>query len=133
MTRDKSHVTYRVPYADTDKMGVVYYANYLVYFERARNQCLIDRGLPYREMEERGFFLPVSEAHVRYRQPAGYDDVLDLYAWVDWTKGARIRMACEIRRDADLLAEGHTVHGVLDSNTWKPVRVPIELRLNPED
>ena len=53
------HVPYRVPYADTDRMGVVYYGNYLVYFERARNELLRALDLTYREIEERGFGLPV--------------------------------------------------------------------------
>jgi len=59
-----AQVLYRVPYADTDRLGVVYYANYLVYFERGRGQLMRDAGLPYGELERRGFALPVIEAHV---------------------------------------------------------------------
>ena len=68
-------MTYRVPYADTDRMGVVYHANYLVYFERGRNEMLRDAGLPYSEMDRRGVIFPVSEAFCRYHAPARYDDL----------------------------------------------------------
>jgi len=119
--------TYSVPYADTDQMGVVYYANYLVYFERGRTQLLHDLGFPYKEMEKRGFALPVIEVHVDYQAPAGYDDTLEISAWVAWIKGARLQVNCEVRRDGVRLASGHTVHACLDIPTRRPVRVPPEL------
>ncbi len=87
----KSFVTYKVPYADTDKMGVVYYANYLVYFERARNQLLEDMDLPYKELEKNGLALPVVKAYVEYKKPANYADALNIYAWLSWARGVRLR------------------------------------------
>ena len=68
----------RVRYADTDQMGVVYYANYLVWFEVARTEWLRDGGWSYREMEADGIALPVIEAHCEYRQPARYDDEIEI-------------------------------------------------------
>ena len=113
---------YRVPYADTDQMRVVYYANYLTLFERARNELMRACGITYRELESGGFALPVLEAHVQYHAPATYDDLLELTAWCSEFKGVRLKIACEIRRDGKLLAEGHTVHAHVDSQTLRPVR-----------
>lgn len=127
MSIPKSHVIYRVPYADTDQMKVVYYANYLVYFERARNQLLVDCNMPYREMEARDMLLPVTESHVDYKNPAVYDDELDVHAWVGWVRGARLRIDCEVKRGGDVLASGYTIHVLLNRKTWRPMRVPREL------
>lgn len=115
-------VQYRVPYADTDQMHVVYYANYLAYFERARNELLRQRGTTYRELEAMGYALPVSEAHVDYHAPATYDDLLGLSAWVGGLKGVRLTICCEVRRDGLLLASGHTVHALVDLKTLRPAR-----------
>ncbi|HBC85526.1 MAG TPA: thioesterase [Lentisphaeria bacterium] len=120
----KSEIKYRVPYADTDQMGVVYYAHYLVYFERLRNELLRDAGLPYSEIEKQGVILPVIEAVCRYKTPARYDDLLTIIGWVDEIKGVKVRICCEVRKDGELLAEGHTVHACVDINSRRPVRPP---------
>ncbi len=133
MSVPTSHVRYRVPYADTDQMQVVYYANYLIYFERARNQLLLDCDMPYRQMEAQGMMLPVMESHVDYKDPATFDDVLDLHAWVGWVKGARLRINCEVRRDGALLASGYTVHALVNRDTWRPMRAPQEICSMAED
>ncbi len=116
-------ISYRVPYADTDRMGVVYYANYLVYFERLRNELLRQTGTPYREWEERGIILPVVEACCRYRVPAGYDDILSISGTASLASATRIRIDYRICREGELLAEGHTVHACLNKS-GRPTRVP---------
>ena len=98
-------------------MGVVYYANYLVWFEVGRTDCCASPGWSYREMEADGFSLPVIEAHCEYRQPARYDDELEVR-----TTGAllspvrvRVRLRGRPRRPTSVaLATGHTVHASLD-------------------
>jgi acyl-CoA thioester hydrolase len=127
MSGVKARVHYRVPYADTDQMRVVYYGNYLVYFEMARNALLRDLGLPYAEIEARGFALPVLEAHIAYRSAARYDDELEFTGWVGWVKPVRLRVDCAVHRGSTLLAEGYTVHACVDLATLKPVRLPQEL------
>jgi len=122
-----ARLTYRVPYADTDQMGVVYYANYLVYFERARTELLRLVGLPYREMESRGYGLPVIEAHVDYKASAGYDDELTITGCLAWVKGVRLRVDCEVLLGETLLCQGHTVHAFVELETMRPVRVIPEL------
>jgi len=127
MTEPYAKVSYRVPYADTDQMGVVYYGNYLTYFERARNQLLRDLGLPYQEIERRGFGLPVLSAHVDYKSPARYDDLLEIRGWVTHRRAVRVQIDCAVFRDEQLLAEGHTVHALVDLETLRPTRFPAEL------
>lgn len=124
----KVTIQYRVPYADTDQMHVVYYANYLAYFERNRNELIRETGVTYKELETKGYALPVVEAHVNYHAPATYDDLLDLTAWVDELKGVRLTIRCEVRRGDKLLVSGHTVHAIVDIKTMRPVRHTEELR-----
>lgn len=103
----------RVRYADTDRMGVVYYANYLVWMEVARTEYLRAEGLPYRRMEEEhGIFLPVKEAFVDYKASATYDDIVLVTSWVDAYKRVSITIAYEIanKEDGRLLATGYTLH-----------------------
>jgi acyl-CoA thioester hydrolase len=123
----RTSLPYRVPYADTDQMGVVYYANYFVWFERVRNEVLRDRGVTYKEMEAAGILLPVIEAHCDFKQPAAYDDALEIVGWFELPSPTRIRANCEIRRAGALLASGHTVHVVLSAQTRKPMRLAEEL------
>lgn len=125
-----AELTYRVPYADTDQMGFVYYANFLIYFERSRNEALRSLGLTYREMEADDIILPVIEAHCQYRQPALYDDLLQIRGWFETIGRTRVRACCEVRREKILLAEGHTVNACLSATTRRPVRLP-EILLAP--
>ncbi len=120
----QGHLTYRVPYADTDQMGIVYYANFLVYFERSRNEVLRSLGLTYREMEAEGILLPVIEAHCRYLQPALYDDLLEIHGWFSREGRTRVRAHCEVKRGETLLAEGYTIHACLSRETRRPIRLP---------
>ncbi|MEI6645057.1 MAG: thioesterase family protein [bacterium] len=124
----KVTIPYRVPYADTDQMHVVYYANYLAYFERNRNELIRETGVTYKELETMGYALPVVEAHVNYHAPATYDDLLDLTAWVEELKGVRLTIRCEVKRGGKLLVSGHTIHAIVDIKTLRPVRHTEELR-----
>ncbi len=131
MDNNKITITYRVPYADTDQMGFVYYANYLVYFERLRNELLRRSGTPYKEWEARGILLPVIEAYCRYRAPAHYDDLLKISGRISMGKGTRIRIDYQVKRDDSVLADGYTVHACL-KRSGRPTRVPEELRMQNE-
>lgn len=115
-------ITYRVPYADTDQMQVVYYANYLTFFERARNELMRACGFTYRDLEANGFGLPVLEAHVNYHAPATYDDLLEITAWCSDFKGVRLKICCEVRLAGTLLAEGYTVHAHVNIQNLRPTR-----------
>ncbi|MBQ9336381.1 MAG: (d)CMP kinase [Lentisphaeria bacterium] len=114
---------YRVPYADTDQMGVVYYANYLKYFEMFRTEVMIAAGESYQQMEEHGYALPVIEAVCHYKSPARFEDMLEITGRVAECRGVRVRIECEIHCRGKLLAEGHTIHACINRE-GKPVRVP---------
>jgi acyl-CoA thioester hydrolase len=115
----------RVRYAETDQMGIVYYANYFVWFEVGRTDLLRHAGWSYREMEREGFSLPVVEAHCEYRQPARYDDQLEIRTRGGLLSAVRVRFDYEVVRPSDdtMLAGGHTVHAALDA-TGRPRRLP---------
>jgi acyl-CoA thioester hydrolase len=126
---EETRATLRVAYADTDKMGVVYYGNYLRWFEVARAEYLRVRGKSYRELEEDGIHLPVIEAYSRYREPARYDDELSIAALPHEVGPVRLRFGYRVLRlsDGALLAEGHTVHACTGPG-GRPRRVPPELK-----
>jgi len=100
----------RVPYAHVDQMGVVYYANYLVYFEMARGELLRKAGMPYGDMEKRGVMLPVVEVNCVYRKPARFDDLLDICICRTAIRGGRFRLEYEVTRGDELLVTGYTDH-----------------------
>ena len=119
----------RVRYAETDTMGVVYYANYLVWFEVARTDLLRQAGWSYREMEADGYMLPVLEASCVYRQPARYDDEIDVKTTGTLVSAVRVKFVYDVVRPADdvLLASGHTVHASID-RSGRPCRLPDRVR-----
>jgi acyl-CoA thioester hydrolase len=118
----------RVRYAETDRMGVVYYANYFVWFEIGRTDWLRETGQSYREMEVAGVQLPVIEAHCEYRRPAKYDDDLEIRTRATLLTPVRIRFDYEIvRGDDDTLVTGHTIHAALDPR-GRPCRLPARVR-----
>ena len=120
---------YRVPYADVDQMSVVYYANYLIYFEQGRNEFLRKKGFTYFEMEKIGVMLPVIEAKCQYFKPAKYDDLLHIKSELSEVNGVRLKMSCEIcSEDGNVLASGYTWHVIVDKDTGKPCRPPEHLK-----
>ena len=125
----RSVSTLRVRYAETDKMGVVYYANYLVWFEVARADLLRSLGWTYREMELEGVSLPVIEAHCDYRKPARYDDEIEVRTEGHLLSPVRMEFQYEVIRKLDdvVTATGRTVHAALDPS-GKPCRIPQRVR-----
>jgi acyl-CoA thioester hydrolase len=119
----------RVRYAETDKMGIVYYANYFVWFEIGRTDWLRETGWTYRDMEAEGFALPVIEASCEYRSGARYDDELEVRTRGALASGVRIAFDYEVVRRADraVVARGRTVHAAVD-RTGRPIRLPARVR-----
>ena len=120
----KITMQYRVPYADTDQMGVVYYGNYLTIFERARNELMRACGYTYKQCEAEGWMLPVVHAEVNYHRPAHYDDLLEVTAWCSSHKGVRLEIACEVRVNGELLVDGFTRHCFVSTTTFRPIPPP---------
>ena len=129
MSPPSSTSTLRVRYAETDKMGVAYYANYFVWFEVGRADLLRSLGWTYREMEHAGVMLPVIEAHCDYRRSARYDDELKVKTAGRMLSPVRMEFIYEVWRAADdvLTASGRTLHAALDPS-GKPCRLPERIR-----
>ena len=115
----------KVRYAETDQMGVVYYANYFIWFEVGRSQYCNDRGFSYRDMErETGLFLIVAEASCRYKNPARYEDELIIRTRVTELTRRTLRFSYEIERlDKAAVATGETLH-VLINGAGRPSSLP---------
>lgn len=120
------HQTFcRVIYGDTDKMGYAYHANYFRWFEIGRTEMLRALGLSYRQIEEKGIFLPVSEAHCKFFSPVTYDDLLVIETAVDGRVKGGIKFDYRIHKEPDRqpIAQGYTKHPCVNGN-GKVVRPP---------
>jgi acyl-CoA thioester hydrolase len=105
----------RVIYGDTDQMGVVYYANYLRYFEAGRNELLRARGVRYRDLERsHHLYLPVVDAQVSYKSPARYDDLLSVATDFGRIGRASVRFIYQVLRDQVVIATGETTHACVN-------------------
>ena len=115
----------RVRYAETDRMDVVYHSNYLVWFETARILMLDKIGLPYRELEASGLYIPVLTANIEYKSPAYFDDRLEVHLYMHEKPRVRFQFHYNIYRNDDILATGTTGHAFVDK-TAKVLRPPKE-------
>ncbi|MCR5506348.1 MAG: acyl-CoA thioesterase [bacterium] len=119
-------VNYRIIYADTDQMGIVYHANYLKYFEMLRGEVMRENGLTYHDFETMGFSLPVIESHCEYKYPAKYDDVIEITGFVSELKGLKMKFECEIHCGDKLICKGYTIHTCLNKD-GRPIKFPEQL------
>jgi acyl-CoA thioester hydrolase len=110
----RGETTIRVRYAETDRMGLLHHANYLVYFEQARTELLRDQGLTYKDLEDAGFLLVLTKVDVRYKRPARYDDLLTIRTTVSRTTPIRIEHKYEVFCNGVLVAEGNTTLASID-------------------
>ena len=117
----------RVIFGDTDQMGVVYYANYLRYFEGARAAYWRALGKSYKDLEDAGIALPVVEAHCNYKRPARYEDLLEVHTEIGEVRGASLRFVYVVKRGSDVLADGNTRHAVIGGD-GRPRAIPDPIR-----
>jgi acyl-CoA thioester hydrolase len=117
----------RVRFAETDAQGIAHNSNYFVWFEVARVGYLEQYAGGYQRLRELGIEALVLETHVRYLQPARFDDRLVVYARCLDLTGARFRYEYAVERDGDLIADGWTAHATVDAQTLRPTRVPMWL------
>jgi acyl-CoA thioester hydrolase len=145
MTEGWTRHELRVRYQETDQMGVVYHANYLNWFEIGRTEWIRARGMTYEELEKRGLLLPLTDAEIKFRLPARYDDQLTIYTKMIEYSSVRVKFSSEIRRQTqekapdeeganleqliephgELLVSGETRH-VWVNRAWKAVRIDKE-------
>ena len=125
LDRDEIHV--RVRYAETDRMGLLHHANYIVYFEIGRTELLRKRGFAYRDIEDAGHFLVIVDVGCKFKKPAHYDDLLTLVTIVERITHVKIVHRYEVRRDGVLLAEGHSTLACVDRE-GRPQALPPSIR-----
>ena len=118
----------RVRYADTDQMKMVYYGKFFEYFEQGRSDLLREVGMPYPQIEEMGYYLPVIEAHANYKRSARYDDALLITTIMREVPIARVRLDYEVRKEGEteVFATGYTIHSFVTASTGKPTRAPAQ-------
>ena len=124
---DRDDLTIRVRYAETDRMGLLHHANYLVYFEAGRTELLRKRGMVYRDVEDAGHFLVIVDVGCKFKRPAYYDDLLTLTTVVERVTHVKIVHRYEVRRDGVLLAEGHSTLACVDRD-GRPQALPPAFR-----
>ncbi len=117
---------HRVRYRECDPMGVAYHTHYLDYFEAARTEALRPLGISYKEIEERGIFMPVISAEVKYAKPIYYDDIIEVTTLFPELPGFRLDTRYEIRRKAEeqVCATGGVVLCFIDATRRRPMKAP---------
>jgi acyl-CoA thioester hydrolase len=124
-------ITIRVRYAETDRMGLLHHANYLIYFEQGRTELLRSHGLSYKDLEDKGYLLVLTKMEVKYRWPAHYDDVVTLKTIVTRTTSVRIDHRYEMYCQGRLLAEAASTLACVDRD-GRPQALPDFLRDSKE-
>lgn len=120
-------VFHRVPFYETDAMGIVHHANYVRYLEIARIAWMDRYDRPYREYVEEGFHFATTRVEFDYKVPAVFDDVVEIATWLEWVRGVSLAMAYELRRGQRILGVGRTEHALVDHD-GRPTRIPVEHR-----
>ncbi len=117
-------ISLRVRYAETDRMGYVYYGNYAIYFEVARVEALRELGITYKSLEDEGVLLPVADYSIKFIKPAYYDDELVVETKITALPSARIEFEYETKRAGELLNTARTTLVFVDKQTGRPMRCP---------
>lgn len=124
---DSHDLQVRVRYAETDRMGLLHHANYIVYFEMGRTELLRQRGVSYRELEDSGHLLVIVDVGCKFKKPAFYDDLLTIRTTVTRITHVKIVHQYQVLRDGQLLAEGHSTLACIDRD-GKPQALPDVIR-----
>jgi acyl-CoA thioester hydrolase len=118
-----SENTFRVRYAETDQMGIVYHSNYYIWFDMGRTEFMRSLGYEYGELEKQGVMLPILETHCTYKKPARYDDMVTVKTILAEMKGVRITFKYDVyNQNGELMAQGSTVQAVVN-RAMKPVNL----------
>jgi acyl-CoA thioester hydrolase len=124
----RANIDVEVRYAETDQMGVVHHANYVVWFELARTRLCSLSGFHYADIERLGYLLMVTGVEARYHRPARYGDVVQVACWCERLGSRGLRFAYEVRKGGERLVTGLTEHVWIESATGRPCRTPEPLR-----
>ena len=123
----ESTVQHRVPFYETDAMGIVHHSNYVRYFELARILWMDEHDRPYREYVNEDLHFTTTAVEVAYHRGARFDDVLDIRCWMERVRPASLRIIYEVTRNGERIASGATEHAMVDAS-GRPRRIPRERR-----
>ncbi len=126
--KKRSEVEFEVRYAETDQMGIVHHANYLIWFELARTRFCADGGKPYPEIEALGFFMIITQAQQDYRLAACYGDTVKVSCWLDWVASRSLQFGYQVMRGEQVLSTGYTRHLWVKRESRRPCTMPESLR-----
>jgi len=126
--RKSSEVEFEVRYAETDQMGIVHHANYLIWFELARTRFCAEAGTPYPQIEELGYFMIITQAQQNYRQAATYGDSVRVACWLDWVASRSLQFGYQVMRGEQILTSGYTRHLWVKRESRRPCSMPEKLR-----
>jgi acyl-CoA thioester hydrolase len=121
-------VEFEVRYAETDQMGIVHHANYLIWFELARTRFCAEAGKPYPQIEALGYFMIITRAQQDYRLAAHYGDTVRVACWLDWVASRSLQFGYRVTRDDQLLTTGSTRHLWVHRESRRPCSMPESLR-----
>ena len=107
-------VRHRVPFYETDAMGIVHHANYVRYLEIARIAWMDEHDRPYKAYVSDGYHFSTTRVEFDYKRTAAFDDVVEITTWLDWVGGASLAMVYELKRDDDVIGVGSTEHALVD-------------------
>ncbi|TDT63737.1 acyl-CoA thioesterase [Fonticella tunisiensis] len=119
---------FRVRYPETDRMGIVYHSNYIIWFDIGRTEFLRSLGYTYRELEEQGIWLPIIQVGCKYKSPARYDDEITIHTYIEELGRVKVKFGYKIYRGDELLAEGFSLQGITNDKL-KPIALD---KHNPE-
>lgn len=120
-------VHHRVPFYETDAMGIVHHANYIRYLELARVAWMDEHDRPYRAYVAEGFHFATTRVEFDYKRSAAFDDEIEIRTWLDWVRGASLAMAYELTRAGEVVGTGSTEHALVD-HEGRLCRIPVEHR-----
>jgi acyl-CoA thioester hydrolase len=124
----RAEIDVEVRYAETDQMGVVHHANYVVWFELARTRLCSTSGFHYADIERLGYLLMVTGVEARYHRPSRYGDTVQVACWCERMGSRGLRFAYEVRKEGERLVTGLTDHVWVETATGRPCRTPEEIR-----
>ncbi|MGK2905058.1 MAG: acyl-CoA thioesterase [Desulfuromonadales bacterium] len=126
--KQRTEVEFEVRYAETDQMGIVHHANYLVWFEVARTRFCVEAGKPYPEIEALGYYMIITRAQQDYRLAACYGDTVRVACWLDWVASRSLQFSYRVSHEAQLLSTGYTRHLWVKRESRRPCSMPESLR-----
>ncbi len=126
--KQHAEVELEVRYAETDQMGIVHHANYLVWFELARTRLCLEAGKPYPQIEDLGYLMIITQAQQNYRLAARYGDQIKVIGWLDWVSSRSLQFGYQVKREEQILSTGYTRHLWVKRESHRPCRIPASLR-----